>query len=110
MRLRDFKKLITTGRVYDVVNNTFKPELNDSERIVDKAQGNGWFYRVTSATEDRRYWCDMPKANEIAASSSDGFGGVIVTLLIPTGPGLLMASGARHSVTLKFFLEAGEEL
>jgi hypothetical protein len=78
--LKTFKSLIRDGAVYTCVENTFKPELNGQERIITKAQTNGWFWVLALDTDDqpKRFWTDMPTAADILESHSNGFGLVTV--------------------------------
>jgi hypothetical protein len=101
--LKQFKSLITQNRVYDVMEHSFRPALAGTERLIVQPQTNGWFFLHTSATDGKRYWQDMPKASDILASVTDGFGDVMVTLALPQ-------CGESHKATYKFYLEVGEEL
>jgi hypothetical protein len=102
--LKKFKSLITDRRVYDCIENTYKPELNGQERMIVKAQSNGWFWVITNSETGERYWSDMPTKDEILESSTNGFGGVIVKLRTARA-----APSLQHTLTLKFYMESGEE-
>lgn len=108
MKLSEFKRLIKDGRVFECRENTFRPELNGQERMITKAQGNGFFWTVTADTDGKRYWTEMPKAADILEGTSDGFGSVIVKLVAPIGA----AYGAtkQHTLTLQFFLDTDEQV
>jgi hypothetical protein len=70
----DVKRRLQIGTVLECVENTYRPELNGTRRIVTKVQGNAIRWRNTDEAPDARpSWTPFPPASNTAIVDADTF-------------------------------------
>jgi hypothetical protein len=62
--LADLKRTIKVGTRLRCIENTLRPELNDTLRTVVKVQGNAFVWHQDGQMDQRGSWTNFPKAGD----------------------------------------------